>query len=126
MDEAWNSANIACIISGRPFLAGDAGEWVERQRRKLRDTHLRALDVLTEVYLSGKEPTLAIAHANEAIALDSMRESSYRHLMQAHHFMGNRAAALQTFDRCRRALDEELGVPPSQETQDLFLDIRKA
>ena len=55
--------------------------------------------------------------AEDALALEPLRESTYQRLMQVHAGAGNRAEALTVYERCRRLLDQELGVPPSSETR---------
>jgi 8-oxo-dGTP pyrophosphatase MutT (NUDIX family) len=61
--------------------------------------------------------------AQEAIALEPFRESGYRRLMHAHAAAGNRAEALQTYERCRRLLAEELGAYPSPETESIYREL---
>ena len=43
--------------------------------------------------------------------------AGYRRLMEAHVAAGNRAEALQVYERCRRLLADELGTYPSPETE---------
>ena len=54
------------------------------------------------------------------IALGQTPEPAYRALMAAYAALGDRAKAVATFERCRAALEKELGVEPSQETQSLY------
>lgn len=68
-------------------------------------------------------PQLATRDATTALELEPFRESSYRLLMRAHASAGNRAEALRVYERCRSVLGEELGVPPSPETEGLYLEI---
>jgi Bacterial transcriptional activator domain len=46
--------------------------------------------------------------------------------MQAHAAVGNRAEALRVYERCRSLLSEELGVPPSPQTEAVYLDILRS
>ena len=46
--------------------------------------------------------------------------------MRAHAAVGNRAEALRVYERCRSLLSEELGVPPSSQTEAVYLDILTA
>ena len=55
----------------------------------------------------------AVAAAERAVALQPFRESAYVRLMAAHSAAGNRGEALRAYERCRKALAEELGVDPS-------------
>jgi len=58
-----------------------------------------------------------------AIARDAAREDIYTLLMQAQIALGQRAAALETYFRCRRYLVEELGIDPSEKTTRLYCSI---
>ncbi|MGH9153124.1 MAG: bacterial transcriptional activator domain-containing protein [Acidimicrobiales bacterium] len=46
--------------------------------------------------------------------------------MGVHAVAGNRAEALRTYQRCRTVLAEELGVPPSAETEAVYTAIVQA
>jgi DNA-binding SARP family transcriptional activator len=46
--------------------------------------------------------------------------------MRAHAAVGNRAEALRVNERCRSLLSEELGVPPSSQTEAVYLDILRS
>ena len=65
-------------------------------------------------------------HAREAVALEPFRETSYQLLMRAHAAVGNRAEALRVYERCRCLLSEELGVPPSSQTEAVYLEILRS
>src|SRR5215204_4963270 len=47
-------------------------------------------------------------------------------LVRAHATVGNRAEALRVYERCRRLFSEELGVPPSPQTEAVYLDILRS
>jgi DNA-binding SARP family transcriptional activator len=42
--------------------------------------------------------------------------------MRAHAAAGNRAEALRTFEECRRPICDHLGVAPSANTENVYLD----
>jgi len=46
--------------------------------------------------------------------------------MRAHAAVGNRAEALRVYERCRSVLTEELGVPPSPQTEAVYLEILRS
>ena len=64
--------------------------------------------------------------AEQAIALQPFRESGYRRLIEAHAAAGNRAEALQVYERCRRLLAEEPGAYPSPETESIYRELLAA
>ncbi len=124
--EARGWAQVAHQISRRPFLMGEEGPWVTVKRFELRDVLVRAHECLSEPGIWGTEPAYAVKHAKEAVAIEPFRETSYQLLMRAHAAAGNRAQALRVYQRCRSLLTEELGVPPSPQTEDVYLDILRA
>ena len=123
---AYGPSAIARQISGRPFLAGSEAEWIEARRTKLRGVLLRALECRSAVYLWNGEHSFAIDAAREAVSLAPFRESAYRLLMRAHAAGGNAAEALRVYERCRELISEELGVPPSPATKEVYSDILSA
>ncbi|MDQ1447433.1 MAG: family transcriptional regulator, regulator of embCAB operon [Actinomycetota bacterium] len=116
IDRAWSEATVATAIARRPFLPGEDAPWIDEVRNRLRDAHVRALDVLAEVWLVRGNPKLSVASSEQALSLEPFRETGYRLLMRAHAQAGNRAEALRAYDRCARTLLGELGVRPDPET----------
>jgi branched-chain amino acid transport system substrate-binding protein len=110
----------AAGIAGSPFLPGDEGDWVERQRRELADVRMRALERLADASLGAGDHSEAARLAQKVVELEPYRESGYRRLMQAHAAAGNRAEGLRVYERCRRFLADELGAYPSPETDSIY------
>ena len=121
--QAYGPAVVAAAILRRPFLAGFEGRWVEGRRDELRKARVRALDVLADVHLWNREPTLALQAADEAVTLEPYRESGYRRVMQIHLAAGDRAEALRVYERCRRTLADELGELPAPETRAMLAEL---
>ena len=124
--EAWGWAQVAYQISRRTFLLGEEGPWVTLKRSELREVLVRAHECLSEPSIWHAEREQAVKHAREAVALEPFRETSYQLLMRAHAAVGNRAEALRVYERCRSLLSEELGVPPSSQTEAVYLDILRS
>ena len=120
LEEARAGAGSAVGLLRQPFLPGEDGAWVDAKRRELDDVQGRALNVLAEACLRLGDAPEAAKWAEQAIALEPFRESGYRRLMEAHAAAGNRAEALQVYERCRLLLVEELGAYPSPETDSVY------
>src|SRR3989440_12385370 len=120
LDTARAAAESAESLARRPFLPGEDGAWVEQKRRDLVDIRERALSVLADACLRSGAAREAAKWAEELISLSPFREAGYRRLMEAHAAAGNRAEALQVYERCRRLLAEELGTYPSPETESIY------
>lgn len=112
----------ACVeIGAKPFLPGEDSPWVRRVQAELRTRLLRALEILSAARVEAAEVVLAVEAAEQAVAIDPLRESAHRCLMAAHAEAGNRGDALRAYERCRRILAEELGVSPSDETAKAYV-----
>lgn len=123
---AWSLANVAVVISRRPFLPDVEAPWIESQRNALRAMQMRALQCLVTVSARNREPLEAIRRAAEMVELEPFRETAYQLLMRMHAAAGDRAEALRVFARCRELLRDELGVSPSPQTEAVYLEILRA
>jgi DNA-binding SARP family transcriptional activator len=120
---AYGPSLIATTILRRPFLAGDDGPWAESRRQSLAAALVRALDSRVEALAANGEVELALAHAREAVRMEPYRESGYRRLMRMQVRNGDRGEAMRTYADCKRLLESELGVGPSEETEALRREI---
>src|ERR1700694_2220093 len=120
---AYGPSLIATTTLRRPFLAGDYGPWAEARRAALAAGLVRALDCRVEALAANGEVELALTHAKEAVRMEPYRESGYRRLMRMQVRNGDRGEAIRSYMECRRILDAELGVAPSEETESLYREI---
>ncbi len=120
---AYGPSLIATTILRRPFLAGDYGAWAEAKRVALAGALVRALDTRVEALAANSEVELALTHAREAVRMEPYRESGYRRLMRMQVRNGDRGEAIRSYLECRRLLESELGVGPSDETEALYREI---
>lgn len=120
---AWAPSNVAAITARRPFLPGEEGEWIERERARLHGILVRGLDCLAEIWTANGTPALALDAARESIDLEPFRETGYQRLIRLHSALGNRAEALRVYERCREVLAAELGTDPSEGTQALYREL---
>lgn len=121
--EASQGLRRAAGILERRLLSGQDNAWFDQVRAELAQDRLRALELWTRADLAAGNLDGAKRAAEEALALDPYRESSFRLLMEAHDAAGSRGEALRTYERCRRMLGEELGVAPADQTQRLYLQL---
>ncbi len=94
-------------------------EWAGRERERLRERYLQGLEKLADWQASAGELAAAIETCRHAVTYDNCREPVYRALMTYQAQQGDMAGALQSFERCRRTLDQELGADPSPQTLEL-------
>ena len=121
--KAWPFGHIAGVTARQPFLPGEEGEWISRERLALRSILIRTLDCMTELWIANGEPVLAVEQALESVYLEPYRETGYQRLMRLHMSLGNRAEALRVYERCRGLLADELGADPSPETQRVYMEL---
>lgn len=100
-------------------------DWLEPPREELRSLFLDTALKLIDHARAQSEYKLAIELAQKILSVDKANEAAHQHLMFCYSAMGDRAAALDQYEFCKRALREELGIEPSKETRALFETIRK-
>jgi DNA-binding SARP family transcriptional activator len=120
---ALAEARVAMEIAARGFLPGEDAPWIEGQRQALREIRLRACERTVEAELARGRPDIAETEAQLLLALDPLREASFRWLMRALAAGGNPAQATRVFALCRRELQERAGMTPSAETERVFQEI---
>lgn len=91
------------------LLLGCYDDWVLRERDRINELRIRALEALVDdLLLCGRHGDASVA-AIAAIELDPLRESSHRALMRVYLVEGNPALAIRQMDRYREILRTELG-----------------
>ncbi len=94
-------------------------EWVRDRRRYFEESALRSIQRLVDARAEAGRIDDGIALAERGLSLDPTRESLHRALIRLHLAGGHRGEAVKAFERCRRILEEKLGVPPARETEAL-------
>ena len=119
---AWGPSQVALFTSCRTFLAGEDAPWIDEERRRLGEMHIRSLEAYAGCTLAigGTELRAAVRAGRELTRLESYRESGWRILMAALVAEGNTAEALQAYEELRLLLRQELGIAPSAPTQELY------
>lgn len=118
---AWGPARVAQHVARRGFLPGEEARWVDEERRRLDDIHMRSLELVAEacVNIGGAELDTAERASRTLVREQPFRETGWRLLMRVLDARGNRAEALRAYDQLRALLREELGTTPSSATQAL-------
>jgi DNA-binding SARP family transcriptional activator len=117
---ALAEARVTTEIAARGFLNGEAGEWVDGQRRLLAEARVHAIECTVAAELARGNAALAEREAEGLVALAPLRESGHRLLMRALAAGGNRGQVVVAYDACRRLLRGQVGVTPSPETEELY------
>ena len=109
------------------FSAGAAGfeNWIGAERERLREKALEGLSRLLQHYLAAGALERGIEVAQRLVALDPLRESVHRTLMELYRRQGRYGAALRQYRLCAEALAKELHVDPDTMTKALYREIRE-
>lgn len=100
-------------------------EWQFFQAEHLRHKLAGALEKLVRGHSAQAEFEQAIDGTRRWLALDPLHEPAHRQLMLLYAWTNRRAAALRQYRECVRILDQELGVPPLEETTRLYQAIQE-
>lgn len=106
-----------------PLLNGCYEDWCLHERERLQNMYLAMLEKLMNYCEEHHDYEAGIHWGMQILACDKVHERAYRRLMRLHYLNGNRGKALRVYEQCSVALDEELGVKPSQRTTALYKQI---
>ena len=122
---ADNAASLslldASLLEDLNYINPDVDRWLRSERERLHD-HARS--VAEAVLRAQVEPEKIVSASTRLLAIDRANEFAWRALMRAHADLGDRANAIQIYDRCHMTLIELFDVAPSPETQKLLVEIR--
>ncbi len=128
-DQATRDGNASALetvvaLYRGPLLEGWSEEWVFQERQSREQSYLTALETLAARALASGESAAAERHLRRALAVDPLRETAQRGLMQAMATGGNYAAALLVYRELRLLLHREMNAEPGPETEGLYRQIR--
>jgi DNA-binding SARP family transcriptional activator len=119
--------NEAVTLFSGGFLEGfalrdspDFDDWQVAEAGALERELASALKRLVERLVARGDYAQAIPHARRRLELDPLHEAAHRQLIRIYAWSGDRAAALEQYRQCVRALSQELGVGPLDETMTLY------
>lgn len=105
---------------GGELLPGFYEDWVVLERERLRALFEQKVQSLLDQLVEEQRWAEVLEWGERWIALGHVPEPAYRSLMIAHSGLGDAAGMAAVYRRCVSALDEELGVEPSEETKALY------
>ena len=93
--------------------------WATTRRDELHLAWQRAILQLAALDFHAGEPLKSVASLEAILATDRTAEDAHRALIRAFVAAGERERALRQYERCRRALWDDLGVEPDDATRQL-------
>jgi ATP/maltotriose-dependent transcriptional regulator MalT/DNA-binding SARP family transcriptional activator len=116
-EDLWRKA-VALYLGD--FLPSVDATWALSSREVMRDDFIEALAGLGECARARRDWPGAIAYYRQALDVDPFREDLHRAIMTCYAIdMGQKKPALDQFESLRKLLEQELGVPPSEDTLSL-------
>jgi DNA-binding SARP family transcriptional activator/predicted ATPase len=95
-------------------------DWQFFQTDELRRALTDALQKLVAAHVAQGALDTALHYARRWLGLDRLSEDAHARLMELYAWQGQRSAALQQYEECRRALNSQLGVQPEPSTTALY------
>ncbi len=109
-----------------PSVSPDFDEWAAVERARLDEAAIHLLHRLAGLQAAAQDHEQAVATVQRLLAVNPLREDSYRLSMELYAQMGRRAEALLQYEVCARLLKAELDVAPDAETTALANRLRSA
>lgn len=124
-EQSARELQSAFDMHGNGFLPNHYQDWCVAEKDILRRQQLILCDRLLDYYIADEDPSRVINLATQVLRIDASYERAHQVLMWIYAVYFDRTCALSQFSECRRALDSELGVEPSNETKTLHERIQK-
>ncbi|WON74181.1 BTAD domain-containing putative transcriptional regulator [Nitrosospira sp. Is2] len=102
------------------FLEGETSPWALALRDQVRARYLSMAEQLGDIFERDNDWKSAAECYLGVIAVEPAAEIFYRRLMSSYAQQGRRTEALVVYRRCRQSLLAQLGVCPTEETQNLY------
>jgi len=95
-------------------------DWAAASRERWKQQYLEAASRLARHFSQGERWDQVSEIAHLMLQRDRCWEEGYQLLMRCHLQHGRLAQAARVYDLCRQALEEDLGVEPSEATEELY------
>lgn len=116
----------AIIEYGGPLLDGEPADWCAEHRANLAESYIRTLLRVAELQMCRGDVAAAEVAAQRLLEEDPCREAAHRLLMLVFAERGERDCVARQFRRCVDRLNNDLDVPPSAETVELYRSLTAA
>jgi ATP/maltotriose-dependent transcriptional regulator MalT/two-component SAPR family response regulator len=110
----------AVDLYGGPYLMDIDAVWVAPERERLQQVFVSTALTLAELHLREGHSNTALGVCQRVLDQEATSEAAYRLKMHAHRRLGDTAALIRTYRECEENLRGVFGLPPSEETQELY------
>jgi LuxR family transcriptional regulator, maltose regulon positive regulatory protein len=111
------------LYHGEFFPEGE-GIWVMTERQRLAELCEHGRLTLAQLLLEKGEAKLALIQCQAVLVDNHCMESAHRLAMQAYAGLGDRLGIVNQYEQCKQFLQDELGLEPSKETENLYKILR--
>jgi DNA-binding SARP family transcriptional activator len=108
------------------FVDDQDHDWALAEHERLLTRFLLALDRLSQIWMAQGRFEAAAECYRQLLDRDAFREDAHCQLIRCYLLLGRRGDALLQYQRCAAVLDQELGLAPMAETQELLQRINGA
>lgn len=107
------------------FLETMYESWMEKRRENYREIYLYSLNQLSQFYFKIGQYLEAIKYNKLMLEKDNCMEEIHRKLMLCYHKLGRQSKVIRQFQNCKKILQQELEMSPSQKTVALLTELRQ-
>lgn len=122
--EALHHFSLAAQLYRGDLLPGDTTiEWLDPVREYHHTMFIEAMIAATELSIECGDLNQATFFIESALGLEKGREVLYEHAMQVYAKAGRREDAIRSYHACKKYLNEELGLDPSERLKKLYVSL---
>jgi tetratricopeptide (TPR) repeat protein len=112
-------SRAVALVQGK-YLQDLGGGWVIPEQERLHQMYLSAAHDLAVLYRKDGQVPRALEVCQAVLMTEPTYEAAYRLMMDIYARMGDRGSVVHTYQRCEAATRKAYGLPPSEETQQLY------
>lgn len=113
------------LLDGLNPREPEFSDWLLVARSRLRQSACEIATRLADLLIAEDRPEEAITALNDLLAVDPAHEEAHRQVMELLSLVGRRSEALRQYQRCRDALERELGAEPDASTKALNQKLKR-
>jgi DNA-binding SARP family transcriptional activator len=95
-------------------------DWVQAERERFRQLRLSAIETLCARHAEEGRLGEALELGLLSVSAEPLRESAHRALIRVHLATGNAVEAIRQYSTCRRLLNDQLGIEPTEQLTSLI------
>ncbi len=105
------------------LLIGCYQDWCLFERERLQNLFLAVLEKLVSYCEMQHDYAAGMQYGERILRIDRAHERTHRRMMRMLYLQGDRTSALRQYQRCVATLDADLGVGPTERTQQLYREL---